>query len=179
MVELNVYGPDRAVPPESRLAKSYYVPFGETFILHPKNFVLGVTLEWIRMPKKMAAYVVGKSSWGRYGLIIATATGVHPGFSGCLTLELANNGEIPINLRPGTSICQIFVHHVSGKGTAVDKSRFIGRRKPTILPVELDEVAIKLAKVKKNDSRMAKEISSRMGVMPRFPKLNEAQILIK
>jgi dCTP deaminase len=45
-----------------------------------------VTLEWIRLPKNLAAYVTGKSSWGRRGLIPATATGVHPGFKGCLTL---------------------------------------------------------------------------------------------
>ncbi len=42
----------------------YYVPFGDGFVLHPKAFVLGVTLEWIRLPADRAAYVVGRSSWG-------------------------------------------------------------------------------------------------------------------
>ena len=79
-----------------RLTKTSYVPFGRKFILHPRSFVLAVTLEWLRLPGGLAGYVVGKSSWGRRGLIIATATGVHPRFTGCLTLELANVGAIPI-----------------------------------------------------------------------------------
>src|SRR5690348_6372918 len=43
--------------------KSYFVPFNEKFILHPGRFVLGITLEWIRLPQKIAGYVTGKSSW--------------------------------------------------------------------------------------------------------------------
>lgn len=48
---------------------------------------------------------MGKSSLGRRGLVIETAPGVHPGFSGCLTLELANVGEIPIVLKPRGRVC--------------------------------------------------------------------------
>lgn len=145
---LNVYSKsEKNIPSESKLAKSYYVPFGESYIIHPKSFVLGVTLEWIRLPKMLAGYVVGRSSWGRHGLIIATATGVHPGFTGCLTLEFSNVGEIPITIKPGTEICQLFLHEVSTSlPDKLDKSRFIGRRKPTIAPIKLDEVAFKLAK---------------------------------
>ena len=32
----------------------------------------------------MSGYVTGKSSLGRHGLIIETAAGIHPSFSGCL-----------------------------------------------------------------------------------------------
>ena len=143
---LDVYENRADLPSEARLTKSYYVPFGEGFILHPKAFVLGVTLEWIRLPADRAAYVVGRSSWGRHGLIIATATGVHPGFTGCLTLELSNVGEIPIRVKPGTTICQIFIHQVqSGDPKLVDRSSFIGRRKPTLGAIQLDKTAQKLA----------------------------------
>src|SRR6266849_9594195 len=114
--------------------------------MHPGNFVLRVTLEWIRLPKDMAAYVVGKSSWGRCGLIIATATGVHPGFKGCLTLELSNVGEIPIGIKPGIAICQLFLHDVSSSDEHVDASSFVGTRKPTLRPIKLDDFAKKLAR---------------------------------
>ncbi len=67
---------------ESQLTKQYYEPFGEQYLFHPQCFVLGATLEWIRLPSDVAGYVVGKSSRGRRGLIIETAAGVHPGFSG-------------------------------------------------------------------------------------------------
>ena len=144
---LDVYEGTAHPPSEFRLTKLHYVAFGDPFILHPRAFVLAVTLEWIRLPSNLAGYVVGRSSWGRHGLIIATATGVHPGFTGCLTLELTNVGEIPITIKPGTTICQIFLHSVEVRDPKrVDLSHFVGHRKPTIGPIRLDEIAIKLAK---------------------------------
>lgn len=134
------------VASEHRLTKCRYVPFGNSYYLHPGNFILGTTLEWIRLPSTLAGYVVGKSSWGRRGLIIATATGVHPGFTGCLTLELSNVGEIPIELRPGIQVCQICLHTVEGKTTEdIDRSIFFGRRRPILGNIELDDFAKKLA----------------------------------
>jgi dCTP deaminase len=85
------------------------VPIGDFFVLHPGQFVLGETLEWIHLPKNLVAFVIGKSTWGRDGLIIATAIGVHPNFSGILTLEISNVGEIPIYLYPGLAIAQLFL----------------------------------------------------------------------
>lgn len=142
----DVYDKKKSPPSESQLTKHHYVAFGDPFILHPKAFVLAVTLEWIRLPYNIAGYVVGRSSWGRHGLIIATATGVHPGFTGCLTLELTNVGEVPITIKPGTTICQLFLHSVdAGNPAQVDRSRFVGNRKPTIGSIKLDEIADKLA----------------------------------
>ncbi|MFN3152112.1 dCTP deaminase [Bremerella sp.] len=129
----------------NKLTHRYYVPFGHEFILHPRCFVLGVTMEWIRLPRKLAGYVVGKSSWGRRGLVIATAVGVHPGFSGCLTLEITNLGEIPIKIMPGMSICQLFIHSVDTHSEAVDKTPLIGKRQPVLGDVSPDDVARKLA----------------------------------
>ncbi len=143
---LDVYEKDSMIPNEAQLSKGYYVRYGDGFVLHPRAFVLGVTMEWIRLPANFAAYVVGRSSWGRHGLIIATATGVHPGFTGCLTLELSNVGEIPIRVKPGTPICQLFIHHVdSGDPKLVDRSTFVGRRKPTLGAITLDDIAKRLA----------------------------------
>src|SRR6266850_3244344 len=68
------------------------------FILHPNQLVLGSTLEYIRLPDDIACYVIGRSSWGRLGLVIATASAVAPNFRGCITLELINHGEVPLVL---------------------------------------------------------------------------------
>jgi dCTP deaminase len=142
----DVYEKHADIPSEAKLTKSHYVPFGVEFVIHPKSFVLGVTLEWLRLPSDKAAYVVGRSSWGRHGLIIATATGVHPGFTGCITLELSNVGEVPIVVKPGTTICQLFIHEVyAGDSTKIDRSSFFGRRKPTLGTIELDKTALKLS----------------------------------
>lgn len=126
------------------LSKSHFVPFGETFFLHPRSFVLGSTLEWIRMPSDHAGYVTSRSSWGRRGLIIATATGVHPGFAGCLTLELFNAGEIPIALYPGMAVCQFFIHKVDTRTKNIDQSKLACCRKPILGAIKKDEVFNKL-----------------------------------
>lgn len=127
------------------LTKMHYVRFGDKFVLHPRAFVLGSTLEWIRMPKNIAGYVTSRSSWGRRGLIIATATGVHPGFTGCLTLELFNTGQVPIALYPGMAISQFFLHHVDTNSDKLDRSPLAGRRRPFLGAIELDEIAARLA----------------------------------
>ncbi len=132
---------------EVPFTKSHYVSFGDHYILHPRAFVLGVTLEWMRIPKGLAAYVVGRSSWGRRGLIIATATGVHPGFTGCLTLELSNVGQVPIAITPGLSICQLFLHRTEDTDQDfIDASQFIGLRKPSVGKIMRDPFASKLAR---------------------------------
>ncbi len=116
---------------ESKEARSYYIPFKEKFVIHPGRFVLGTTLEWVSLPKNIGGYITGKSSLGRRGLIIETAAGIHPGFSGCLTLELYNCGEVPIAIVPGMRVCQVFFHEISG-AQGETKTSFGGRRKPTI-----------------------------------------------
>jgi dCTP deaminase len=96
-------------------------------------------LEWLRLPIDLAAYVTGKSSWGRRGLIIETAAGIHPGFTGCLTLELANVGSAPILLEPGMEICQVFFHEVKpAEGGTV--TQFVGYRKPALGAVKKDKI---------------------------------------
>ncbi|MEA2879917.1 MAG: dCTP deaminase [Hyphomicrobiales bacterium] len=129
----------------SRLSKQYFVPFGEVFVLHPNRFVLASTLEWIRLPPTYAALVVGKSSLARRGIIIETAAGVHPGFSGCLTLEIANVGEIPVKLVAGMMIGQLFVQSVEG-GVSASKSSLAGQRKPRLGQIREDEILTKLLK---------------------------------
>lgn len=85
------------------------VPLGDHLMLHPGQFVLGSTLEFIRMPFHMIGQVLGRSSWARLGLIVATAVVVQPGFGGVLTLELVNMGNVPMKLRPGLRVAQLMV----------------------------------------------------------------------
>lgn len=134
------------------LTTTSYVRFGKTYFLHPQSFVLAATLEWISLPTNMAAYVVGKSSWGRHGLIIATAIGVHPGYKGCLTLELSNIGEVPIDVTPGVRICQLFIHQVDGSAAAIPAqlSSFAALRRPHLKTIHLDSVAKKLKEAYEN-----------------------------
>ena len=87
--------------------QKFKIDFGEKFILHPNELILGSTLEYISLPKDIFAYVLSRSSWGRLGLLIATATAVNPRFKGCLTLELVNLGQVPLTLYPGLPVAQL------------------------------------------------------------------------
>jgi len=128
-----------------QLTKLQYVRFGDEYFLHPGKFVLGITLEWLRLPANLAAYVIGKSSLGRKGLIIATATGVHPGYTGCITLELSNVGEIPVALTPGMQICQIFFHSTNESNT-ISTSRYDMKRIPVLGSGKIDPIVDSLSK---------------------------------
>lgn len=111
-----------------------YIPFGNSLMLHPGSLVLGVTLEYIRMPLNIHAEVFTRSSWGRLGLLVATATVVHPGFIGCLTLELVNHGTAPIALYPGSRVGQMIFHFLDEEDkaalSALPSSKYLGLTTP-------------------------------------------------
>ncbi len=88
---------------------------GQTFILHPDEFVLGASLEYVVLPSNIYAQVLGKSTLGRLGLVIATAVGVGPQFKGCITLELRNLGALPVELIPGMRIAQLVFYELDGE----------------------------------------------------------------
>lgn len=80
----------------------------QPFILHPGEFVLGSTVEYLELPNDLVARIEGKSSLGRLGLLIHSTAGyVDPGFKGQLTLELSNVANVPIALYAGMPIGQI------------------------------------------------------------------------
>ena len=84
------------------------IPKDTPFILHPREFVLGSTLESVSLPEDIVARLEGKSSLGRLGLLIHSTAGyVDPGWNGHLTLELSNVANLPITLYFGMKIGQI------------------------------------------------------------------------
>lgn len=123
--------------PQEDLTKLVEVVDGEPFILHPGEFVLGSTLERVRLGTDVVARLEGKSSLGRLGLLIHSTAGfVDPGFDGYLTLELSNVANLPISIYPGMKIGQISFYqmttdadHPYGSGEA--GSKYQGQRGPT------------------------------------------------
>ena len=94
--------------PQPDLTELLTIEDDEPFILHPGEFVLGQTLEWVELPDDLVARLEGKSSLGRLGLLIHSTAGyVDPGWKGNLTLELSNVANLPIALYFGMRIGQI------------------------------------------------------------------------
>jgi dCTP deaminase len=108
----------------------------DTFMLHPGQFVLGTTLERIRLPDDLVARLDGKSSLGRLGLLSHSTAGfVDAGWNGQLTLELSNVATLPITLYPGMLIGQISFFRMTSPaehpyGTAALHSKYQGQRGP-------------------------------------------------
>jgi dCTP deaminase len=94
----------------------------EPFILHPKEFVLGSTLEYIKLPTNLAGRLEGRSTWGRVGLQIHSTAGfVDPGFEGTLAFELYNAGKIPLPLFVGYRVAQISFYECSDAAIPYNK----------------------------------------------------------
>jgi dCTP deaminase len=109
---------------ERRLYDRIRLKYHSEFVLHPNQLVLAVTLEYISIPFNVFCQVASRSSWGRLGLVVATASIVQPGFKGCLTLELANLSDSPITLYPGLLIGQLVFMRVEASG---QKALYRGR----------------------------------------------------
>ncbi|HST40402.1 MAG TPA: dCTP deaminase [Conexibacter sp.] len=90
------------------LTEEVRVEEDQSFVIHPGEFCLGRTLEWVELPDDIVARIEGKSSLGRLGLIVhATAGFCDPGWKGTLTLELNNLTRVPMKLYPGLLIAQL------------------------------------------------------------------------
>lgn len=107
IIDLNDVQPGHTIPYE----------FGDDdgFLLAPGEFVLGATNEVVHLPATHLACVDGKSSLGRLGLTVHVTAGfIDPGFTGSITLEIANLSPRTIVLRPNLRIAQIRFMPVMG-----------------------------------------------------------------
>jgi deoxycytidine triphosphate deaminase len=98
--------------------------WGDVFYLHPGQLVLAATLEYIAVPCDLTAQVITRSSYGRLGLLSATAVQVHPDYYGCLTLELVNLGEMPLTLTPGERVAQLVFSAASQPVTPAAEAKY-------------------------------------------------------
>jgi dCTP deaminase len=123
--------------PQPDLTEMLNVADDEPFVLHPGEFVLGQTIEWVELPDDLVARLEGKSSLGRLGLLIHSTAGyVDPGWKGKLTLELSNVANLPIALYFGMRIGQISFFEMSSPvdrpyGSAGLGSKYQGQSEPT------------------------------------------------
>lgn len=109
----------------------------DPLMLHPGEFVLGSTVERVRIPEDLVARLEGKSSLGRLGLLIHSTAGfVDAGWDGHLTLELSNVANLPITVYPDMKIGQISFLRMTTPadrpyGTAGLGSKYQGQWGPT------------------------------------------------
>jgi dCTP deaminase len=123
--------------PQEELTELLEVDPDTPFILHPGEFVLGSTLERVRLPDDLVARLEGKSSLGRLGLLIHSTAGfIDPGWDGHVTLELSNVANLPITIYVGMKIGQLSFMQLSEPserpyGSGGLGSKYQGQKGPT------------------------------------------------
>lgn len=120
------------------------VPKGEAFIIHPNEFALATTAEYVKIPDDLVARVEGRSSMGRLGVTMHVTAGfIDPGFEGNITLEISNIGAMPVALYPGQRVCQIVFETMTSPaevpyGHPSRNSKYMGQTSPESSRVKLD-----------------------------------------
>ena len=109
-------------------APHYQTVESDEFLAPAHSFVLAGTIETLRLPNDLTAFVEGRSSVGRMGLFIQNAGWVDPGFKGQLTLELYNANNLPIRLCFGRRICQIVFCKMDQKTKNPYKGKYQGQK---------------------------------------------------
>jgi dCTP deaminase len=82
--------------------------FLESITINPGQFMLGHSMEYIKLPENISGDLEGRSSFARLGIEIHMTAGfIDPGFEGALTFEIYNAGPNPVKLFPGLRIAQL------------------------------------------------------------------------
>jgi dCTP deaminase len=104
----------------------------EGYTIKPFEFILGCTLEKIRMPNGYQGFIETKGDVARAGLQIHNGDGhVDPGTDHILTLEITNLNSIPIILYPQILVCQLFIHILTSDCNYEYRGKYFGQTKPT------------------------------------------------
>ncbi|VVC04708.1 dCTP deaminase, dUMP-forming [Candidatus Burarchaeum australiense] len=112
---------------------------GEPFMLGHHQFVLANTVERLGLGPSIAAQIEGRSSIGRFGIVIHMTAGIiHAGFGSkapsTLTLEVYSVNPNPVLLHPGMKIAQLSFFRLGRKAREGYDSRkgskYVGQRAP-------------------------------------------------
>lgn len=108
------------------------------FIVPTRGFVLATTMEVVKLPNYLTAFVEGRSSVGRLGLFIQNAGWVDPGFEGAITLELYNANNSPMRIEAGRRICQLVLAQADREVENPYRGKYQGQLKTTGSKIHLD-----------------------------------------
>lgn len=109
----------------------YYkiIKMGDSLVLQPYMKILVSTLEYLKLPPSIAAFVELRSTFARLGLSIPP-TIVDAGFEGQLTLEV-HGGAFPVVLKRGMRFAHVVFFEVQGEAVPY-KGRYQGQRGVTL-----------------------------------------------
>lgn len=113
---------------------------GDRFLVHPSRTVLATSLEYIGLPLNVYADVTSRSSFQRLGFGMFSM--VQPGFRGCVSIELSNHSNVPVELIVGSRIAQARFFEISQDDESLDadtKYKYVGNVRPVASKATSDE----------------------------------------
>lgn len=127
---------------------------GDTFLLYPHQVALATTLEYLSIPPNVLVDVVTRSSFNRLGVQLSTS--VQPGYRGCISLELVNHGQSPIQLVVGGRIVEARFYEFEAPQEYVEAGRaprkYLANVRPIVSQADSDKELIPLEKIRKRRS---------------------------
>ncbi|OQA92371.1 MAG: Deoxycytidine triphosphate deaminase [Elusimicrobia bacterium ADurb.Bin231] len=92
------------------------VKIQHSFIIRSGDVIHGITRERIHLCENLCAWLEGRSRFARLGLMVHVTAGlIQPGINNKQVLEITNMGPIPLEIFPGTRICQLVIQRTSGR----------------------------------------------------------------
>ena len=91
----------KAIPPEY-----YQEHHGPTCDIPSNCYVLGRTLEYLRIPRDVLTLCLGKSTYARAGVLI-NVTPFEPEWEGYATISIANTTPVPVRIYANEGLCQV------------------------------------------------------------------------
>ncbi len=104
---------------------------GAPFLLKPDDFIIGSSLEYLRIPDYLAGILFARSSVGRRGIEIHPSAGwFDPSFEGRVVFEISSMRKKPILLRPGARIGQMAFVHLANRTSKPYAGKYKGQDGP-------------------------------------------------
>ncbi len=86
----------------------------ECLVLKPNELVLGITLEKLKLSKKLCAKLDGRSKFARIGLNVHISSSlIQPGVDNVQVLEISNLSPLNLSICSGLKVCQITFHELT------------------------------------------------------------------
>ncbi len=98
--------PDAIIDPKSIPPEYYRDHRGPHCDIPPNSYVLGRTLEYLRIPRDVLTLSMGKSTYARAGVLI-NVTPFEPEWEGFVTVSIANTTPVPVRIYANEGLCQV------------------------------------------------------------------------
>ena len=124
-VELGTFNATRFV---DRNSKRITMQGSSGYVIRPGEFIIGKTVETVRLSPRLAGRVEGRSRYARVGIgVHVTAPKIDPGFEGTITLEIFNLGLYSCRLVPHMAIASLQLEWLSSPADRAYQGQFQGQ----------------------------------------------------